>query len=222
MKCIILSAGKGTRMRELAINTPKPLLLYKEKTLLEHKFEALPDSITDIVLVIGYLGDKIKEYFGDSWNGKKIHYVTQEEMLGTGHAIWTAKEVLDSPFMVLMGDDLYAKEDMEKMIQHFKQNNEWSVLVEKPEGMLTAGKIVQDENGNLKDIIEDKEGTMPGFVYTGACFLTPELFKYELVQLPGSKEFGLPQTFVQAVSEHNIKIHETSFWKRITAPEDLE
>lgn len=72
MKIVILAAGKGARMNDLTNMTPKPLLKYEGKNLLEHKLDALPENITEIIFVIGYLGDQIKEYFKDSYKGTPI------------------------------------------------------------------------------------------------------------------------------------------------------
>ena len=117
MKIVILAAGKGARMNELTKNTPKPLLSYKGKNLLEHKLDMLPSDITEIIFVIGYLGEKIQEYFGNSYNSIPITYVEQKEMKGTAHALWQCKEYLNEPFIVLMGDDLYDAKDIKKLIK---------------------------------------------------------------------------------------------------------
>ncbi len=218
MKAVILCAGKGTRMGDLTRDTPKPLLLYKEKTLIEHKLDALPDNVEEVILVIGYLGNKIKKYFGEEWKGRKITYIEQSEMLGTAHALFEAKHHLDRPFIVLMGDDLYGKEDLSS----FSQNKDWAILVERPEGSQSGGKIIANEEGNLKEIVEDKDGSiLDGLLYTGACLLTPEVFDLEMTKLPNGKEYGLPQTFSKAASTRPIKIQHATFWKRITSPEDL-
>ena len=220
MKVVILAAGKGTRMGELTKNTPKPLLKYKGKSLLEQKFEKLPENTTEIILVIGYLGDQIKEAFGDKYNGTPIKYVEQKEMLGTAHALWQCKDHLDEPFMVLMSDDLYDELDLKKMSEI--PENEWSILAYPDKPGVKAGKIVKDEDGNLKEIYEDFEGTSPyNLIYTGVCLLTPEVFTKEMVELSNG-EFGLPQTFTQFVGEKDIQVFETDNWIRITAPEDLE
>lgn len=212
MKAVILCAGKGTRMQHLTLDTPKPLLMYKDRTLIEHKLSALPEHIQDVVLVVGYHGDKIRKHFGDSWkdeqgNAKKIHYVEQKEMLGTAHALVQAKHLLDEPFIVLMGDDLYGKEDLEILTKPDTQY-EWSILVE---------NIQEDERFMSK---EDKN--FKNFTYTGACLLTPDVFELPMVMLSGGKEYGLPQTFATAVPERAIKILKAKNWKRITAPEDLD
>ncbi len=220
MKIIILAAGKGTRMGHLSIDTPKPLLTYGEDNLLEHKFKILPESTTEIILVIGYLGEKIKAHFGDSYNGIPLRYVEQKEMKGTAHALWECKDFLEGQFMVLMGDDLYSASDLHTLSQIGE--NEWAVLAYPDVPGVKAGKIVKDESGNLVEIYEDFEGTSPyNLIYTGVCVLTPEVFTKPMFQLSNG-EFGLPQSFTQFAKEKNIKVFETSDWIRITAPEDLK
>lgn len=220
MKVVILAAGKGTRMRELAKETPKPLLKYKNKTLLEHKFENLPSNTEEIILVIGYLGEKIKETFGNSWNKIPIKYIEQKEMKGTAHALFECKEYLNVPFMVLMADDLYDKKDLEEMSK--TSENDWAILTFKGDPKEKLGKVIKDENGNLIEIREDLDGTSGyDILYTGACLLTPEIFTKEMYQLPNG-EYGLPQTICNFIDEKTIKVFETNTWTRITAPEDLE
>lgn len=219
MKVVILAAGRGTRMQHLTTDTPKPLLLYRNKTLIEHKLEALPDHIGEVIIVVGHMGEKIRKHFGDSWNGKNISYAEQSEMLGTAHALFAAKGLLDEPFIVLMGDDLYGKEDLDAL----SKESGWAIVVENSEELQSGGKIIQNDDGTLREIVEDKDGLIPyNLVYTGACLLTPEIFDMEMTRLQNSKEFGLPQTFAKAASERPIKIHHATHWKRITSPEDLE
>lgn len=218
MKIVILAAGKGTRMNTLTTDTPKPLLQYKNKNLLEHKLEILPSSITEIIFVIGYLGEKIKEYFKDSYHNIPIRYVEQKEMKGTADALWCCQEFLHEPFLVLMGDDLYTKEDIDNLL---KIKDSWAILTYPDNPGIKAGKIVKDEKGNLKEIYEDFDGTSPyNLIYTGACLLTPDIFTKEMTQLSNG-EFGLPQTITKFVTEKNILVLETNNWIRITSPEDL-
>ena len=114
MQAIILAAGKGTRMGMLTKNIPKPMLKVAGKTLLEHKFDILPESIDEIIMVIGYLGEVIRDTYGNEYKGKKITYVLQDKMHGTGGAVWLCRDLIADKFLVLNGDDMYAKEDLEK------------------------------------------------------------------------------------------------------------
>lgn len=219
MKIVILAAGKGTRMNTLTIDTPKPLLLYEGKNLLEHKLEILPDSIEEIVFVIGYLGEQIREYFGDFYKNIPIRYVEQKEIRGTAHALLQCKYFLNGPFIVLMGDDLYDAQDIQAFLSLPK--NSWAFLTYLDNLGTKSGKIIKNKEGNLQEIYEDLDGNSPyNLIYTGACLLTPDIFSKEMTQLSNG-EFGLPQTIVKFVNEKNIKILETNNWIRITSSEDL-
>ena len=218
MKIVILAAGKGTRMGALTKDTPKPLLPYKGKTLLEHKLEILPESTTGIIIVIGYLGDKIRHALGQSYRGIPITYVEQHEMLGTAHALFACRPHLDEDMIILMGDDLYTKEDMDALAQN---SDSWAVLAHQSGPNEKAGKCVIGSNGFLEEIYEDFEGTHPSpLAYTGVCRLSPEIFTKDMVALPNG-EYGLPQTLSAFSRERNIRVITTADWKHMTTPEDL-
>lgn len=204
-------------MRELTLAKPKPMLSYQGKNLIEHKLDALPDGVADVILVVGYLGDVIRAHFGDSYKGKKITYVEQKELLGSAHSLWQARPHIQGPFMVLMGDDLYAKEDLEQLVLH-----PHALLASESGLRRSGGKMFLNEDGSVRDIIEDKDGSIESpLSYTGACVLSPAVFEYELVQIPGRTEYGLPQTLLQIRDKHPIKLVRATYWKQITAPEDL-
>jgi len=69
-------------------------------------------------LVVGYLADQIREAIGEEHNGRKISYIEQKELLGTGHALSICKDLIKGKFLVLMGDDLYKTENLEELIRH--------------------------------------------------------------------------------------------------------
>ncbi len=213
MKAVILAAGKGTRMGSLAIDLPKPLLKIGDKTLLELKMDVLPAECTEIVIVLGYLGDKIKEHFGDTYKDKILSYVNSKP-LGTAYSLWQAKEYLKEPFIVMNGDDLYARKDIEECIKYH-----YSALVTKTNGFQSGGKAVIKGN-----FIEDvAEGSHPPgtTILTGLYVLSPEIFKLELVKIPKRNEFGLPQTLM-SFKLGNMRAVPATAWHQITTPEDLK
>ena len=250
MKLVILAAGKGKRMGASSEHTPKPILKYQDKTLLHHKLEQLPSDINEVIIVIGHLGNKIVEALGHSYkntNGVSlpITYVEQTELLGTADSLWRTRARLGSePFLILMGDDLYAKKDLEEMIKtHKEHDNAWVALVHPQNEHISYGKCILDENGFLIDFRNDPDKIVSeNLMYTGACILTSEVFKLPMRKV-GTVEYGLPQTFIQEerhanaknkvgsgtendseenTARQNVHVVKTSFWKRITAPEDLE
>lgn len=237
MKLVIPAAGKGKRMGESSNHTPKPLLKYQGKSLIHHKLERLPKEIDQIIIIIGHLGEQIVEAIGQNYDNTAnggimvpITYIEQKDLLGTGHSLWQAKEAIgDDSFFVLMGDDIYGKEDLEHMINLHKKNDDaWVALVQDINEKMSAGKCIVDENGLLTEIVEDPEGKMEkSTMYTGGCLLTPEIFELPLVKISAT-EYGLPQTFIQEGrhahgpnGKRNIYAPQAKYWKRVTTPEDL-
>ncbi len=104
-QAVILAAGKGTRMLPLTLTRPKPLQEVLGKNLLEWKLSALPDSITEVIFIIGYQGEQIRAFFGDRWEGRAIFYAEQQELNGSAGALLCAKDLLRGRFLVMMGDD---------------------------------------------------------------------------------------------------------------------
>lgn len=217
MKAVILAAGKGTRMGDLSIDTPKPMLKVLGKTLIEHKLESLPDSIDEVVIVVGYLQNKITEVLGDSFGRMKISYVVQSEQKGTADALFCAKHLLkdEKKFLVMMGDDIYCREDMEECLKY-----DCAILIRETDSLKGRAKVAFDDLGHIKDIIEKFPEDVSGFVGTGLYVIGSKIFDYEMVTIPGG-EVGLPQTILSMKSGINIKAVQSRFWLQITSPEDL-
>jgi len=104
---VILAGGKGSELRPITYEVPKSLLPIKGKPLLEHLILKLKKAgVSHIVLCVGYLGHKIKEYFGDGkrWD-LEIMYSEEKEIMGTGGAVLLAKKYIkDKPFLLIHGD----------------------------------------------------------------------------------------------------------------------
>lgn len=220
MKVVILAAGRGTRMKDLTGTVPKPMLKVAGKTLIEHKLDALPEGVDEVVMVIGYQGDVIREYFKDEFGGRKIRYVEQENLNGTAGALWLARPFLTDRFVVMMGDDLYAREDVKACFAA----PEWSVLAEETEAMASGGRMVMDQSGNIVDIVEG-EHAGSGLMNTNMFGLDPRIFNYPMVaKAHGSDEYGLPQTVLAASKLSGIALAavQATLWIQVTAPEDLQ
>ena len=220
MKAVILAAGRGTRMGALTEETPKPLLQIAGKSLLAHKLEALPEIVKEVIIVVGYFGPKIREELGDIYNGIRITYAEQEELNGTAGALWAAAPYLDDRFLVMMGDDLYAKDDAQKCID----TPDWSILVEKTETMASGGRMVADTKGKVIAIEEGDHRGQAGLMNTNMFVLDQRIFEYPLIpKSEGSSEYGLPQTVLNASQEAGIPLTAiySTWWIQITAPEDI-
>ncbi len=124
MKAVILAAGKGTRMRELTNELPKPMLQVQGKPILEHILLGLIASgIHDIFIVTGFRAEVIEEYFGDGSKWKvRIAYGRQAVQDGTGKAPELAKDFIGtSSFLLTYGDILVKPETYQQMIHRFNE-----------------------------------------------------------------------------------------------------
>lgn len=217
MQTVILAAGKGTRMKDLTVEIPKPMLKVANKNLLEHKLDLLPNSVTEVIIVIGYKGEKIKEYFGDMYKNKKIVYVEQTETLGTGHALWQVQHLIQDKFLVMMGDDIYSKHSIDNAIKH-----PFTMTVTKTPGFKTAGNVVTNDQGFLQSIDFDREGVLP-YVHMdiGLYSLSKEIFNHPLIKIPGTTEWGLPHTLTSVAHIIPIRVLEADMWMKINSPEHI-
>lgn len=216
MKIVILAAGKGTRMGELTTDTPKPMLIVNGKNLIEHKLDALPlEQISEIILVVGYLQDVIRNYFGTVYKGVRITYV-EDTIQGTGKAVWNAKKVLDEPFLVMMGDDIYAREDVGAIMK-----TKGAILLDRVTTPKKSGKVII-EDGKIIDVIEGAMLRMGEPINAALYHLSPEIFAFDLVKVQDKDEWGLPQTLIPHSQEYPLTPVYATRWIQITAPEDIE
>jgi len=211
-----MAAGLGTRLRPHTLATPKPLLPVAGRPILEWNIAELPSSIGEVILVVGYLKNKIVAHFGDAWRGRKIVYVEQRELLGTGHAVHCCRDLVDEHFLVLNGDDLYAGEDLQKLI-----GNDLAILAKPSEISGRFGALRTDGHDRLIEIAENSEAPTGSLVNTGAYALDRNFFDYPLAPIKDGREFGLPQTLVRVSADHPVRIVRAGFWLPIGYPEDL-
>ncbi|NCO15304.1 hypothetical protein AUJ30_00355 [Candidatus Wolfebacteria bacterium CG1_02_39_135] len=222
MQAVVLAAGRGVRMGDLTNDSAKPMLKVNGKPILEYTLFNLPEEISEVIFVIGYKGDLIKSYFGDEWKGRKIKYVVQENLNGSAGALHQAKDFLEDKFLVLNGNDLYQRSDLEKFV-----NNEPSaLLVKEIENPEKFGVVKTDDDGYLLEVIEsgrprDKNLNL---VNIGAYLLNKKFFDYQLAKKSteiSEKEFGLPQTLATMAKDCKIKVEKAEFWQPLGYPEDI-
>src|SRR5260370_41514042 len=124
MKAVILAAGKGTRMRELTNELPKPMLKVQGKPILEHIIAGLRSAgIADIFIVTGFRAEVIEGWFGDGskWQAR-IVYGRQTVQDGTGKAPEVAREFIGgASFILTYGDILVKPETYQQMIHRYHE-----------------------------------------------------------------------------------------------------
>lgn len=218
MQAVILAAGRGTRMGDLSRYTPKPMLKLLDKPILEWSLGVLPECIDEVIIITGYLEEQIKEYFGERWSEKKITYVTQTELNGTGGAMHSVHALLSGPALVLNADDLYLPEDLEALTE--TRNEGGAVLALHTDDAQAYGLLGTNEQQELLSIVERPHGHTEGDVYIGAGLITPRFFEFPLVRITDT-EYGLPQTLALVSKEYPVKVLAATAWQPVGKPEDL-
>lgn len=145
MKAVILAAGKGTRMRELTNDIPKPMLKVWGKPILEHILDGLTlAGIRDIFIVTGYRAEVVEGYFGNGASrGLNIAYGRQMVQDGTGKAPELAREFVGSDsFLLTYGDILVKPETYQNMVRRFKESDFGGLLTTTPGEDVTKGGIL--------------------------------------------------------------------------------
>ncbi|MBW3004696.1 nucleotidyltransferase family protein, partial [Candidatus Woesearchaeota archaeon] len=186
---IILAGGLGTRLRPITYEIPKPLLPVHGKTLTEHVFDILKKAgIEQVILSVGYMSDKVQEYYGAGERfGLKISYAIEEKPRGTAGPLFLIPK-LKNTFILLNGDDLF-NIDFKKMYASHKRNNALATIaltkVEDP----TKYGVVRMEGDRIIDFIEKpkKEEVPSNMISSGYYLLEPEVF--DLV--PKNSDFAM-------------------------------
>ncbi len=176
MKAVILAAGKGLRMKPLTENTPKVLVEVKGKSFFERQLEELEKAgIQEVIIVAGFLQEKIIEKFGEEFNGVKIQFVEQKEQKGTAHALLCVKDFLKEDFLQVNGDLIFKS----TLIETLKEKKDNVLVLRKVKNAENFG-LVKTKGEKVIDLIEkpseEKKGTEKKLVNCGIYRFTPEIF----------------------------------------------
>ena len=186
MKAVIQAGGKGTRISEITGDViPKPMLEISGYPILYHQMMNLKkNGITDITVIIGHLGNVIKDYFGDGKQfGLNISYIEEDPQkpLGTAGSLYFLKDKLKENFVFLLAD-VFIDIDFEKMEQYHTANNADVTLLTHPNGHPFDSDLVVEEGGVVKafDYKSNDRTTYnyKNLVNAGVMIFSPSVFKY--------------------------------------------
>mgnify|MGYP001567642359 FL=1 len=205
-------------MRPLTEEIPKPLLKVDGKTFLDIIFDALPETVNETIIVIGYQGEKIKSYLGDKYRGRKITYVVQQELNGTGNAVLLTQKYFapDERFLIFYGDELFFKSDVEDCLKHEFSWLCWEVANPRASGIAT---ISQD--GYITAVVEKPDKPQSKIGVGGLMVINTDIFNYE-PEKHQTGEYYLTSMMNGFVKDHRVRavigVNRPSF----SAPKDIE
>ena len=157
---VILAAGRGTRIKPLNLYTPKPLLPVCNKPVIVYQIEDMRRiGVKRVVIVVGHLKNELMTHLGDGsrW-GVEITYVEQKQMLGIAHAVAQLEPVIDSPFLLFLGDIFVVSKNLESMVDLFWRREAGAVLAVKhepnPEFIRRNFSVMLHPSGTVVRVIE--------------------------------------------------------------------
>ncbi len=205
-------------MRPLTLQTPKPMIEVLGKPILHWLIEALPSEITELIIVIGYKGDQIKKYFGDSFEGRKVTYVIQEKALGTGHALHLCKHLIKQgeQFLFILADDLHSAPALKKLVARGL-----GVLVKEHENPQSFGVLEVDASDQIIGIEEKPQKPKSNLVAVGAYIFDSTFFDYPM-PLSGRGEYEYIEPLQTMIKKEAIVVERTPFWHPIGYPHDIQ
>ncbi|MBI4052728.1 MAG: nucleotidyltransferase family protein [Candidatus Diapherotrites archaeon] len=178
-KAFILAGGKGERLMPLTKDTPKVMVEVKGKPILEYNVElAKRFGAKEVVLGVGHLHEKIRDYFGTGKKfGVKIVYSVEKEFFGTGGALKLAQGFFDSDFLMMNGDELKDFNPEPILKTHFAEGAVATLALKEIHDASEFG-AVRLEGGRITSFDEKNAVTKNATVSAGLYILGPEIFNY--------------------------------------------
>ena len=178
MQAIVPAAGEGTRLRPLTDDRPKGLVEVAGDPILTHVFEALRSlGVDDIVVVVGYRGDDIVDYYGDRFRDVSLTYARQEARLGLGHAVLAAEGSVSGDVVVWNGDNVGAANPSELVARHREHDAAATFLVEEvSRERATAGAAFVLDDGAPVGVVEKPDDPPSRLVPRGVAAFSPRIF----------------------------------------------
>src|SRR5687768_594953 len=180
MKGLVLSGGKGTRLRPITYTSAKQLVPVANKPVLFRVIEAIRDAgIDEIGIVIGDTGPEVRAAVGDGkrW-GVRIEYIPQDAPLGLAHAVKISRDFLgDDRFVMFLGDNVL-QGGIDRLIADFEHHPEWNsqIVLTAVEHPQHYGVAKLDDDGHIEQLVEKPKDPPSNLALVGIYMFDPNIF----------------------------------------------
>jgi UDP-N-acetylglucosamine diphosphorylase / glucose-1-phosphate thymidylyltransferase / UDP-N-acetylgalactosamine diphosphorylase / glucosamine-1-phosphate N-acetyltransferase / galactosamine-1-phosphate N-acetyltransferase len=227
-KAVVLAAGRGTRMRELTAELPKPMIEVRGKPVLQHIVEGLRDAgIRELLVIVGYHADSVRNFLGDgSRYNIAIQYATQTVQDGTGRVVNLARGFVgDSSFVLSYGDILVDPANYSRVVD-LPDEVEAIVTVTRGEDVSKGGAVFLNEQMELVDLREKSlsNDLTTQWYNAGLYAFRPSIFEFTAKLKPSPRgEYELTDA-IRALAQSGKKVKAielTGEWADVRDPEIL-
>ncbi|MBU7014211.1 MAG: glycosyltransferase [Theionarchaea archaeon] len=227
---LIPAAGRGLRMYPMTERKPKAMLTIHGKPLLQYNLELLKTNLDckTIHIVTGKHGDQVRSYFEDGSSlGLEINYITQEYPRGIGHAIGLGEEYIDSPFFVILGDEMYINTNHNEMLSLFSRDFNAICAVQKTMDMkaISQNYAVCLEGDRILSLTEKPVSPRTDLLGVGTYAFSPVVFDYIRKASPSSLRNEIEITdIIDILARQESKVYAfflRGFYTNINTVRDL-
>ena len=226
MKGLILSGGKGTRLRPITFTSAKQLVPVANKPVLYYGIEAIRDAgITDVGIVVGDTRDEIREAVGDGskW-GIRVTYIEQEAPLGLAHAVMISRDFIkDDPFVMYLGDNLILG-GIQELVREFQNNRANSqILLAEVKNPAQFG-VAELSDGKVVRLVEKPKEPKSNLALVGVYMFDQHIFKAVQEIRPSWRNELEITDAIQYLIDHGYTVHPhmvQGWWKDTGKLEDM-
>lgn len=216
---VIMAGGKGTRLRPLTLDTPKPLLKVGNKPIIEYNIDRLNDfGIYNLTISIKYLGQQLIDYFGDGKDkGMNIGYVEEDEPLGTMGAVGLIEHI-ENPYVLVMNSDLLTNIDYELFFKALTEKDGDMIVATTPYEVKIPYGVIETDGEQITTLKEK-----PTYTYYSNAGIY--IFKKEYVDLiPKNEHFNATDLLEKLIEMGKKVLHYPilGYWLDIGKPHDYE
>ena len=226
MKALILSGGKGTRLRPITHTSAKQLVPVANKPILFYAIEAIRDAgITDIGIIVGDTHEEIRAAVGDGERfGAQVTYIQQEAPLGLAHAVKIAEDFMaGEPFVMFLGDNLI-KDGIRTLVEEYMQSkaNSQILLAHVPNAREFG--VAEIEGGRVVRLVEKPENPPSDLALVGVYMFDSHVFEAVKAIKPSARgELEITDAIQYLIDKgYRVESHTiTGWWKDTGKLEDM-